>query len=255
MSSFVGFGFGPIQAGLFLDEAFRSGAFDRLVVAEINAELVASIRGANGNYAVNVAARNGIEVHQISRIEIFNPLDGADHPALAQAVAEASEIATALPSVDFYDKGANGVAAILAEGLSRKMHDPRLPRGIVYAAENHNHAAEILMEKVCARMAQTSPPNAATRAHLETRAQFLNTVIGKMSRMVGDPEEIAQCQLSPMIPGADKAFLVEAFNRILITRVSLPGFERRIRAFEEKDDLLPFEEAIAISAKPRRTRN
>ena len=32
--SFVGFGFGAIQAGLFLYEAHASGQFDRFVVAE-----------------------------------------------------------------------------------------------------------------------------------------------------------------------------------------------------------------------------
>jgi mannitol-1-phosphate 5-dehydrogenase len=37
--------------------------------------------------------------------------------------------------------------------------------------------------------------------------------------------------------------LVEEFNRILISRILLPGFTRGIRVFEEKDDLLPFEEA------------
>ena len=34
MATFVGFGFGAIQAGLFLYEAYRSGNFGRLVVAE-----------------------------------------------------------------------------------------------------------------------------------------------------------------------------------------------------------------------------
>ena len=38
-------------------------------------------------------------------------------------------------------------------------------------------------------------------------------------------------------------FLVEAFNRILITKITLPAFKRGIDVFEEKEDLLPFEEA------------
>jgi mannitol-1-phosphate 5-dehydrogenase len=37
--------------------------------------------------------------------------------------------------------------------------------------------------------------------------------------------------------------LVEEFNRILISRVSLAGYRRGIEIFEEKEDLLPFEEA------------
>ena len=38
--TFVGFGFGPIQSGLFLLEAFRSGNFDRYVVAGRVAKVV-----------------------------------------------------------------------------------------------------------------------------------------------------------------------------------------------------------------------
>jgi hypothetical protein len=47
MATFVGFGFGPIQAGLFLAEAFQlSGAFHRLVVAEVVPAVVAAVRAA-----------------------------------------------------------------------------------------------------------------------------------------------------------------------------------------------------------------
>ena len=42
--TYVGFGFGAIQAGLFLYEAFGSGAFSRLVVAEVVPEVVAAVR-------------------------------------------------------------------------------------------------------------------------------------------------------------------------------------------------------------------
>ena len=41
----------------------------------------------------------------------------------------------------------------------------------------------------------------------------------------------------------DRALLVEEFNRILITQIRLPGFQRGIEAFIEKPDLLLFEEA------------
>ena len=44
--TFTAIGFGAIQAGLFLYEAFRSHNFERLVVAEVNPELVASLRRA-----------------------------------------------------------------------------------------------------------------------------------------------------------------------------------------------------------------
>ena len=38
--TFVGFGFGPIQSGLFVFEALRSGNFQNLVIAEVDAELI-----------------------------------------------------------------------------------------------------------------------------------------------------------------------------------------------------------------------
>ncbi len=49
--------------------------------------------------------------------------------------------------------------------------------------------------------------------------------------------------LARLTPVTDRAILVEEFNRILVTRVNLPGFRRGIEVFVEKDDLLPFEEA------------
>ncbi|MBU4212845.1 MAG: hypothetical protein KKD33_09710, partial [Verrucomicrobia bacterium] len=58
---FVGFGFGAIQAGLFLYEAHASGQFDRFVVAEVMPEVVDAIRKAGGRYRVNIAAVQGIE--------------------------------------------------------------------------------------------------------------------------------------------------------------------------------------------------
>ena len=42
MRTFVGFGFGPIQAGLFLARSASVGNFDRLVVAEVVPEVVAA---------------------------------------------------------------------------------------------------------------------------------------------------------------------------------------------------------------------
>ena len=44
--TYVGYGFGAIQAGLFMYEAFESGNFGRLVVAEVVPEVVERIREA-----------------------------------------------------------------------------------------------------------------------------------------------------------------------------------------------------------------
>ncbi len=227
---FAGFGFGPIQAGLFAKEAFQSGNFRRIVVAEIDQRLVDAVRSNNGTYYVNVAGSDGIETVRIDGVELFNPMNPGDSAALLSALAEATEITTCLPSVNFFDSHpTNGVAALIAEGLRRRKSDAM----IVYAAENHNHAAEILEQAVVQRLG----------AALSPRVQFLNTVIGKMSQVVNDPREIAERELSPIAPGFERAFLVEEFNRILVTRTTVPEFVPGIEVFIEKADLLPFEEA------------
>ena len=235
--TFVGFGFGAIQGGLFLYEAFRSGKFGRLVVAEVVAEVVAAVRRAQGCFRVNVATRTGILAQEVKGLEIFNPTVPADARALVDALAEASEIATALPSVEFYQKGEPSVAGLLAEAIQRKVARSDLPPAIVYTAENHNHAAEIL-QQLCEEQLDESARGLAPRL-----VQFLNTVIGKMSGVVTVPEQIKTEGLACLVEDAPRALLVEEFNRILITQIRLPRFKRGIEAFIEKPDLLPFEEA------------
>ena len=224
--TFFGFGFGAIQAGLFLYEAARSGRFSRLVVAEVQPAVVAALRAAGGRYRINIATPAGLRVEEVCGVEVFNPLDPADRPGLLQALGGAEEMATALPSVEFFDRGPASVARLLAEA------DPgRGPPAVLYTGENHNHAAALLEAAV-----RRSGPGAE-------RVQFLDTVIGKMSGVVVDPAEIAAAQLATVTPDLTRAFLVEAFNRILISRIRAPGFARGLTAFAEKADLLPFEEA------------
>ena len=228
--TFVGFGFGAIQGGLFLPEAFGSGNFSRLVVAEIDAEIVAALRSAGGSYSCNVASANAIETVHVEGVEIFNPLVEEDRTALVQAIAEASELATALPSFTLYDAGEASVAKLLAQGLAEKLKHASLPDCVVYAAENDTQAAARLKE-AC----QSYNP-----AGFGGRAQFLETVIGKMSSVVTDPNRITNENLAPIVPGLDRAFLVESFNRILVDQVTLPDFERGLTALIEKPDLAPF---------------
>ena len=235
MHTFVGFGFGAIQAGLFVYEAWRSGNFNRLVVAEVVPSVVESVRRNKGYYMLNVATPAGIETHEIGPVEILNPLDERDRKSLIEAVALADEIATALPSVAFYGTGKPGdVLDILSVGLRAKTSDESLPAAVVYTAENNNHAAEILIEALASLLAG---------GLASARTQVLNTVIGKMSGVVTEAEQIAAQGLVPVVPEMARAFLAEEFNRILITRIELSGFRRGIEVFEEKADLLPFEEA------------
>ena len=239
--TFVGFGFGAIQAGLFFYEAYRSGNFRRLVVAEVQPSLVKALRDSSGRYSVNVAHEDHIESEEIGPVEIANPGTEEGAEFLAKRVAEAEEIATALPSIRFYSTESPGsVHRILADGLMRKAASAG-PPAVIYAAENHNTAAEALEEEVLSVVPKDQWDK------VRSRVRFLNTVIGKMSGVVVDPDEMRLRQLIPVTPNGDRAFLVEEFNRILISKIRFDDpsfvFRRGITVFEEKDHLLPFEEA------------
>ena len=226
---FVGFGFGPIQAGLFVKEAFQSGNFSRIAVAEIDAELVEAVRANNSSYFVNVAKSDGLEVIRIDGIEIYNPNEQKDREILLDALSRSTEIVTSLPSVSFYDSGEVNVSSLIAQGLEKNCS----PATIVYAAENNNYAAQILEQKV----------NSKATEPIEHPVQYLNTVIGKMSQVVTKAEEIERMNLRSVAPGINRAFLVEEFNKILVTKCEIKDFKPAIEVFIEKDDLLPFEEA------------
>ncbi|MBL8130682.1 MAG: hypothetical protein JNL42_02385 [Anaerolineae bacterium] len=236
--TYVGFGFGAIQSGLFLLEAFRSRAFRRLVVAEVMPEMVEAVRDAGGTFSVNVAHADGIERVQVGPVEIENPTQDADRARIIDAIAEAQEIGTGVPSVRFYANDSPGsLHLLLAAGLRRKAAAGG-PRAVVYTAENNNYAAELLEAHVLREIPE------AEHAAVHSVVRFLNTVIGKMSGVVTDPGEIARQQLALLTPQTPRAFLVEAFNRILISPITFDApFERGIAVFDEKPDLMPFEEA------------
>ena len=254
--TFVGFGFGPIQAGLFAKEAFQSGNFRRIVVAEIDQRLVDAVRSNKGTYCVNVARSDRVETVSIDGVELLNPANPEDAAALRTALSEATEVTTCLPSVKFYDSARdNSVAALIADGLQRRKADAT----IVYAAENHNHAAEILEEAVARRLlvGRASPlANRRAGTHDLRRVQFLNTVIGKMSQVVTDPREIAERGLAPIAPGIDRAFLVEEFNRILVSKTTIPELHPRHRSLHREGRPAPVRggQALRPQCHPRPAR-
>ncbi len=240
---YVGFGLGAIQTGLFLYEAYQSGNFGRLVAAEVLPEVVRSVRENGGCLAVNIARLDGIETARVGPVEVLNPAVEADRQVLVEALAEADEIGTAVPGVKFYTSpGPESLDRVLAEGLARKAERGG-PKAVIYTAENHNRAAEILEERVLGFI----PP--AGRKVISRRVCFLNTVIGKMSGVITYPFELSELGLTPMTPDNQRTLLVEAFNRILISRITFeedaagPVFQRGLDMLIEKDDLLPFEEA------------
>ena len=227
---FTGFGFGPIQGGLFVKEAFQSGNFTRIAVAEIDQKMVDAVRANNGSYYVNVARADRIEVLKIDNVELLNPNAAQDKQILLEILAKATEITTSLPSVNFYDSGRDdSVASLIAGGLKNSTAEAT----IIYTAENDNRAAEILEKAVAKKIG----------IPLSKKRRFLNTVIGKMSRVVTDPAEIAELKLAPITDGIKRAFLVEEFNHILVSRIRISDFKPGIEVFIEKDDLLAFEEA------------
>ena len=216
MKTFLGIGLGPIQTSIFLDGAFRGGC-GRLVIADVDAELVAALRASKGTLRFNVASNTSVTTHTITGVEIFNPSVPANREQLIAAAAEADEIATALPNIAFFKH----ISGWLREGFLRAPERRRF----VYAAENHNHAAEALAVAV-----GTFPAT-----------HYLNTVIGKMSGVFSAAEG-ARRQLPTLTPDAGRGHLVEEFNKILIQ--SCPGIEERcVQNLIAKPNLLPFEEA------------
>ncbi len=229
--TYVGFGFGPIQSGLFICEAVRSGQFSRYVIVDVDADLVHAIRNHHGLCYINIAMQDHIEPMPIGPVEIYHPGVPEDRKKIIEAISESQEIGTALPNVRLFESGGcNSVSALLAEGIRNSANQK-----VIYTAENNNHAAEILEKGVL----QAGGSN----NDLLARVQFLNTVIGKMSGVISDPEEIRSRHLRPLVDGFSRAILVESFNHILISQITLPSFKRGITAFVEKRDLLPFEEA------------
>ena len=230
MSTFVGFGFGAIQGGLFLPEAFSSHFFSRLVVAEIDPKTVEQVRKYKGTYFCNIAESDRVRVIKIKGVEIYNPMVLEDRVKLIEAIAEAQEMCTALPSFTLYDAGEDSVAKIICEGLKIKMESHELPSAVIYAAENDSRAASRL------RMAcQKYLPNLS-----EEKVVFSETVIAKMCSVVTDPLRIDVEELIPIVEEFPKAFLVEAFNQILIEERQPPGFIRGLKKFHTKEDLDPF---------------
>jgi len=229
--TFVGFGFGPIQNALFLYEAYRTKNFSRFVVSEVDQSLVDAVRKNNGSYTINIARKDRIDQFKLEGIELFNPRVEDDRKKILEAIEHSDEMATALPSVSIFDLGKEtSVAELLAKGISKRKSP--LPT-VIYTAENHNHAAEILQDVVAKKV---SPETL-------NGVQFLNTVVGKMSGVIVDPAEIKNLKLATITPDLTRAVLVEEFNRILITKINLPGYKRGIEVYIEKPDLLPFEEA------------
>jgi mannitol-1-phosphate 5-dehydrogenase len=227
--TFVGFGLGPTQLALFLSEAQRNGDFERYVVSEIDDRLVSAVRDSRGKCTINIADRRTITPRELSGIEVLDPCRPLDRQRLVDAISDADELATALPTVAAYETGGPAaVAGLLADGLRARASDRPC---LIYAAENSSRAAEILTEALRRRGA--APDS----------FDVLSTVIGKMCGVIDDPLQVRRLGLRPLAGSESRAVLVEAFDRLQVARPAAARPTLGAERFEWKDDLRPFQEA------------
>ena len=90
-------------------------------IVEQAAELgAAAYCGALFGHPGHVCRRRPPSEEKIGPIEILNPTVEDDRRRLIEAIVAADELATALPSVEFFTRGGEAsVAGLLAEGLRR----------------------------------------------------------------------------------------------------------------------------------------
>jgi len=230
----VGLGFGAIQAGLFVYEAHATGDYAPPLVVDVRADLVARLRADEGSFRINIARADRVDAVAIGPITVADSTVPDEAELVVDAIASADELASALPSVAFYrtDNGSSP-HRLLAEGLRRRTRTTPL---IVFCAENHRSAAELLEAAVLDAVP------ADERDVVTGRARYVDIVIGKMSGVITDAEELRQRDLAPITSAADPALLVEEFDRILVSRVG-KGSHPGMPVLREVDDLAPFEDA------------
>lgn len=221
--TFVGLGGGAIQLGLWAYYAHRQGC--RVVISEVDRARVAGIR-ANGNtYAINIAHFDHIEPVTVGPVEVYDPSVPADRVRLLEAVREANEINTAVPSTAVYRKG--GIDQLLREGLAG-----RSAPVLIYASENQIGAAAQLRDLVY--------PEGAL-AHVG----FSETVIERMGGPQGDPAFIAAHRVAEITPGCGAALLVEDFDSIVVEKPPFApelGFSTSFGRFRAVEHIGMYEE-------------
>ena len=234
---FAGFGFGAIQAGLFLYEAYQCGRYSRPIVVDVRADLVESLRSNAGHYCLNIARRDRIDSVDVGPVEVADSTQASDRTRIVEAISMADEASTALPSIDFYRTDQpSSPHLLLGAGLTRRRSARPL---VVYCAENHRRAGALLEEAV---LESVTPSD---RDRIRRRARFVDTVIGKMSGVVTEQSELLSLGLAPVTPLTPAAFLVEEFNHILTSRVgpvprSGGAIGSMVAALQPVDDLAPF---------------
>ncbi len=234
---FVGLGFGAIQTGLFLREVQMAGGYAQVSVAMRRRDLVDAVNRA-GAVTVNVAGASGVVAERYGPLVARHLGTAEEIEALKTDLVAANEVSVAVSSVqDYVSDSPTSLHRLLAHGIAEKVQGNG-PKLLIYTSENHNHAADILTKAILSALPGDLAPQA------ETYFQVIDTVIGKMSRIVRDGAEIREACLAPCCDGMEEAFLVEAFKAILMSEVDPSRTSGcGIDAFAQKPDLTPFEHA------------
>src|SRR3989338_10307046 len=127
--TFVGIGAGAIQLGLWALYYRISNPDARVVLSENLQKQREMLK--NGSYWINIADSESVKSYNVTGIEVYDPSDAKGRENLLGAIANATDLTTAVPGISDYEKG---VAELIAEGLKRRLNENR---GLaVYASEN-----------------------------------------------------------------------------------------------------------------------
>jgi mannitol-1-phosphate 5-dehydrogenase len=199
----VQFGAGNIGRGL-MGQLFWEGSFDATFV-DANASLVEQLN-RQGSYPLRLLDAYSSSIHELT-IEGFQSLDTGDQAAIAEAIADARIVATAVGVANL-----DAVSPLLAAGIRRRFEQKAGPLDI-YLCENMLGAAATLSQRVISRL------NGPTRVWAESNIGFVGTSV---ARIVGGA--------GVQSPGDDPLLVVADAHRDIpydgkATRAGEPGIE------------------------------
>ena len=100
MKIFLGIGLGPIQTGIFVSGASKGG-FDKIIIAEVDEVVKNAVNADGGAITVNIATPDHVFQERYTNLELYSPAKPDELEKLIDYASQATEIATALPSVKF----------------------------------------------------------------------------------------------------------------------------------------------------------
>lgn len=212
----VHFGAGNIGRG-FIGEILHKNDFD-ITFVDIN-EILIDALNARDSYEIEYAD----DAHQRLTISGFSGLNNGKEPeAVAQAVAEADIVTTAIgPNILPY------IAELIANGIKlRRENDDTRPMDIV-ACENMIGGTDFLNEKVSAYFDE------ADRIYVDQYIGFPNAAVDR---------------IVPMQSHEDPLFVsVEPFSEWVIDQTNVKGTQIQLEGVLYVEDLLPYIERKLFS--------